>query len=487
MINKKGYFLVLIILVIVSINIIFPVNDYFENLKLINDVHHIIEKDYVNYNEIKNKELTYNAIRGMLNSLDNHTIFFSPDEKEAFISDLEGSFGGIGIRIDKRGDYIVIVSAIEGTPAFEKGLSAGDRIVEVDGESVIGISLNGIMKRIRGKIGTKVEIGIMRKNIDEIIHYEIERQKIDIHSVSASFMISNSIGYIKLTHFNEKALEEMKEALSRLDKKGMRGLILDLRFNPGGLLRMASNITDLFVEEGKKIVYTKGKNNEILDEEVATGDTPYAELPLTVLINQGSASASEIFAGAIRDLHRGTLIGRKTFGKGSVQRIYRLQDDSSVKVTVAYYYTPNGICVDEKGISPDFEIEEEKVSYQLMELLSEDYIAKFSEQNYKQYKIDKNYKISPKPYDDFLKYLEKNNYNFEEKFIKDEILRELVKRAVPEWKEKIFEKIKGEINNRIKYKLITLKYNNEEGRKYLIQDDEFVKKALSVLNKETKY
>jgi len=132
MINKKGYFLVLIILVIVSINIIFPVNDYFENLKLINDVHHIIEKDYVNYNEIKNKELTYNAIRGMLNSLDNHTTFFSPDEKEAFISDLEGSFGGIGIRIDKRGDYIVIVSAIEGTPAFEKGLSAGDRIVEVD-------------------------------------------------------------------------------------------------------------------------------------------------------------------------------------------------------------------------------------------------------------------------------------------------------------------------------------------------------------------
>src|SRR6056297_287808 len=487
MINKKGYFLVLIILVIVSINIIFPVNDYFENLKLINDVHHIIEKDYVNYNEIKNKELTYNAIRGMLNSLDNHTTFFSPDEKEAFISDLEGSFGGIGIRIDKRGDYIVIVSAIEGTPAFEKGLSAGDRIVEVDGESVIGISLNGIMKRIRGKIGTKVEIGIMRKNIDEIIHYEIERQKIDIHSVSASFMISNSIGYIKLTHFNEKAFEEMKKALSRLEEKGMRGLILDLRFNPGGLLRMASNITDLFVEEGKKIVYTRGRNNEILDEEIATGNTPYVDLPLTVLINGGSASASEIFAGAIRDLNRGTLIGRKTFGKGSVQRIYKLQDDSSIKVTIAYYYTPNGICVDEKGIKPDFEIEEEEVSYQLMELLSEDYIAKFSEQNYKKYKIGDNYIISPKPYNDFLKYLEKNNYNFEEKFIKDEILRELVKRDVPEWKKKIFEKIKDEINNRIKYKFITLKFNNEEGRKYLIQDDKFVKKALSVLNKETKY
>jgi len=469
-----------------SINIIIPLNDFFADLSLINDAYHVLKKKYVEPDKLEDQKITYEAIRGMVGTLDEHTVFLDPDQKDMLFSDLEGSFGGVGIQIDKRGDYIVVVSAIEGTPAYQKGLQAGDKIVEVNNESVVGISVDGIMRKLRGKIGTEVTIGIMREGIEEIVEFKIERAKIEIPSVTAHFMINEKTGYIRLSQFNETAFKQTLESLKELEAKGMEKLIFDLRDNPGGLLDMAYKVSNLFIEDGKTIVSTRGRDNELIERRLADSNTPYKDVNITVLINNGTASASEIFSGAIKDLNRGTLIGNQTYGKGSVQQIFSLSDESSIKVTVAYYFTPSGKCVDRKGIKPDYIIEPEQMNYQMLELVKRDYFSKFGEKYHNNYSVDDNFNITPDPYKDFIDYLNNGvKFDFENEFIRDSTVRKLVVNNISDWKNKIFLDIKDDIVQRLNYKIITLNKNDVAGRKYLTEHDRYVDKAIQIL-KENK-
>ncbi|TYB30367.1 MAG: S41 family peptidase [Candidatus Mcinerneyibacterium aminivorans] len=480
--KKTWYFLLLIITLLMSINIIIPLNDFFADLSLINDAYHVLQKKYVEPDKLEDKKITYEAIRGMVKTLDEHTVFMDPEQKKIFFSDLEGSFGGVGIQIDKRDNYIVVVSAIEGTPAYQKGIRAGDKIVEVDGESVVGISIDGIMRKLRGEIGTEVKIGIMREGVEEIIDFNIKRAKIEIPSVTAHFMLNDDTGYIRLSQFNETAFDQTLESLKELESKGMKKIVFDLRDNPGGLLEMAYKISNLFIENGKSIVSTKGRDNKLLEEKIADSNTPFKDVEIAVLINDGTASASEIFSGAIKDLKRGILIGQKSYGKGSVQKIYPLSDESSIKVTVAYYFTPSGKCVDKKGIEPDYEVVKKEMSYQMLELVKRDYFSKFAEKYHKNYEIGENFEINPNPYPDFINFLEKeSNFDFKDNFIKDEHIRELLANNVENWKNLMLTKIKKELSQRLNYKLITLIKNEMEGRKYLSQNDRYIDKAESIL------
>lgn len=480
--KKTWYFLLLVITLLMSINIILPINDFFADLSLINDAYHILQKKYVEPEQLKDKKLSYEAIRGMVSTLDEHTVFMDPEQKKMFFSDLEGSFGGVGIQIDKRNEYIVVVSPIEGTPAYRKGIKPGDKIVEVNNESVVGISIEGIMKKLRGKIGTDVTVGIRREGVEDIINFNIERAKIEIPSITAHFMVTEKIGYIRLSQFNETAFKQTLESLKELEAKGMEKIIFDLRDNPGGLLEMAYKITNLFIKDGETIVSTKGREKKLIEKKVADSNTPFKNLKIEVLINSGTASASEIFSGAIKDLNRGVLIGRQSYGKGSVQRIYPLSDDSSLKVTVAYYYTPSGKCVDKKGIKPDYIIDEEKMSYQMLELVKRDYFSKFAEKYHKKFSIKDNFEIKPEPYNKFINYLNKEvNFNFKEHFIKDDILKNLVEENIGNWKEFILSEIKNEIIERLNYKLITLNKGDVEGRRYLSRHDKYIDKAVEVL------
>ena len=325
--------------------------DEYSYLKLFTDVLKIVKENYVE--EPKIKDLIYGALSGMVSSLDPFSSFFPPDKYKEFMEETEGEFGGVGIEISMEKGRPIVVAPIEGTPAFKAGLRAGDIILAVDGEDTFGKSLLEIVKKIRGKPGTKVKLTIMRKGLDKPITVEITRAIIKIESVK--YTKYGDIGYVKLTQFQHYTSRDLRKALKDLFSQGIRGLVVDLRNNPGGLLSEAVKVSDLFLPEGKLIVYTKGRR----DEEKYYAKEPALippQLPVVVLINKGSASASEIVTGALQDHHRAIIVGEKSFGKASVQNIIPLEDGSAIKITVAYYYTPSGKLIHGKGIDPDIKV-----------------------------------------------------------------------------------------------------------------------------------
>ena len=325
--------------------------DEYSYLKLFTDVLKIVKENYVE--EPKIKDLIYGALSGMVSSLDPFSSFFPPDKYKEFMEETEGEFGGVGIEISMEKGRPIVVAPIEGTPAFKAGLRAGDIILAVDGEDTFGKSLLEIVKKIRGKPGTKVKLTIMRKGLDKPITVEITRAIIKIESVK--YTKYGDIGYVKLTQFQHYTSRDLRKALKDLFSQGIRGLVVDLRNNPGGLLSEAVKVSDLFLPEGKLIVYTKGRR----DEEKYYAKEPALippQLPVVVLINKGSASASEIVTGALQDHHRAIIVGEKSFGKASVQNIIPLEDGSAIKITVAYYYTPSGRLIHGKGIDPDIKV-----------------------------------------------------------------------------------------------------------------------------------
>jgi carboxyl-terminal processing protease len=326
--------------------------DEYKYLRLFTDVLRIIKQNYVE--QVSMKDLIYGALNGVTKSLDPFSGFFTPKQYESFRQETGGEFGGVGIEIGMEKGRPVVISPIEGTPAFRAGIKPGDVILEINGEDTSNMSLMDVVQRIRGKVGTKVELTIYRKGMEKPMKIELERALIKIESVRWTTL--GDVGYIKLSQFNENVSVQVERALKELTSKRVKGIILDLRNDPGGLLSEAIKVADLFLPEGKLVVYTRSRNGETQKYFARRKPAVPDDIPVIVLINKGSASASEIVAGALQDYKRAVILGEKSFGKASVQNIIPLEDGSALKLTVAYYYTPLGRLIHNKGIVPDVKV-----------------------------------------------------------------------------------------------------------------------------------
>jgi carboxyl-terminal processing protease len=327
----------------------------YQRLQVFADVLEKVEQNYVD--EVDMELLLYGAIDGMLKTLDAHSSFLKPDLYKELQVETKGSFGGLGIEITIRDGILTIVSPIEDTPAFHAGLEAGDRIIKINEDPTKDLSLFEAVKKMRGKKGTKINLTIFREGVEEPFEVVIVRAVIKIMSVKAK-ILDEEFGYVRITQFQENTGRELKKQLLQIESEvegGLKGLILDLRNNPGGLLDQAVLVGDEFLESGK-IVYTDGRMKSQKMEFYAHPQKDKHPYPIICLVNGGSASASEIVAGALQDHRRAVILGSQTFGKGSVQTIIPMQDGSGLKLTTAQYYTPNGRVIQAKGIEPDIEV-----------------------------------------------------------------------------------------------------------------------------------
>jgi carboxyl-terminal processing protease len=330
----------------------------YAQLELITRVMELIRKDYVDTDRISYKDLTYGALRGMLNTLDPHSQFMEPQSYQDMKEDTEGRFGGLGIVIsNSKEGFLTIVAPMEDTPGARAGLLPGDRIIKIEGKVTEKMSLQDAVRQLRGEPGTKVTISIFRARAkdpaERIKDYTLERAVIKVESVKDAKIIEDGVGYIRITQFNEPTADEFEKALAKLEKQGMDALIIDLRNNPGGLLDTARKVASKFVPAGELIVSTEGRDPAQKIVYRSERGKKRTHLPIVVLVNNGSASGSEIVAGALQDLKRAVLVGETTFGKGSVQSVLQLPDGSAMRMTTAKYYTPSHKVIHEKGITPD--------------------------------------------------------------------------------------------------------------------------------------
>jgi len=326
----------------------------YEQLKVFTEALSYVESNYVE--EVEPEKAIYGAIRGMLRTLDPHSSFMPPDMYREMQVETEGRFGGLGIEITMRDDVLTVVSPIEGTPAFRAGIEPGDQIIKVDGESTKEMSLVDAVKKLRGPEGSSVTIAIFRPGFAEPKDFTLSRAIIQIKSVRWT-KLQDNIGYVKLRSFHKTTEEELEEALRDLGEQQIKALVLDLRNNPGGLLEQAIAVANVFLEGGQLIVYTKGRLPNQNMKGYAKSEGFHVAYPVAVIINGGSASASEIVAGALQDLNRATVVGTQSFGKGSVQTIIPLSNGSGLRLTTAKYYTPKGGEIHGKGITPDIVVE----------------------------------------------------------------------------------------------------------------------------------
>ncbi len=318
-------------------------DNLYANIKLFDRVAINLNTKYVE--EIDSREMIYTGIRAMLQTLDPYTQFFEKSDYDELMVQTKGKFGGLGIEIGIRDEVLTVISPIAGTPAYEIGLQAGDRIVKIEGQSTDGITTQGAVKKLRGPKGTDVTITIEREGELEPIDYTITRDIIEIKSVPYYDQIKPGIGYIHLARFSENAEHELEAAVQDLVAENIEGLILDLRNNPGGLLPQAVHVADLFLDEDQLIVYTLGRASNSSAQYKAKGSPLYGSKPMVILVNKGSASASEIVAGAVQDWDRGVILGTNTWGKGLVQTIIPTDQETALKLTTAKYYTPSGRCI----------------------------------------------------------------------------------------------------------------------------------------------
>ena len=303
----------------------------------------LINTQYVD--TVNTDSLTDSAISAMLAELDPHSVYLQASDLQMADDDLEGSFSGVGVQFNIEEDTVVISNVISGGPADKMGIRAGDRIATVDGKNFTGkiITNDYVIKKLRGKKGSKVKLGIRRNGNQNLISFTLTRNDISVSSIDASYMIASGTGYIRVNKFGENTYNEFKQCLDNLRKQGAKKYIIDLRDNGGGYLESAIKMINEFLKKGQLIVYTKGRDGR--ENSFADGTGSYQKEPLTILINEWSASASEIFAGAMQDNDRATIIGRRSFGKGLVQQQFNLSENSAVRLTVARYYTPSGRCI----------------------------------------------------------------------------------------------------------------------------------------------
>lgn len=327
-----------------------PPGDFYDEVSRLNKVLSEVNRKYVE--EVNPTELTDAALNGIRDILDPHTTVFTPKDYEGLKVSMEGKFGGVGITISLRDNILTVISPLSGTPAFRLGIRAGDRIRKIDGKDTKGLSLDDAVSKLRGKIGTDVTVSIEREGVPDLMDFTITRAEIVVHAVPYYGMVNKDVGYIKLATFSDKTTSDVENAIRGLKKQGMKKLVLDMRYNPGGLLNQAIEISELFLKQGNVIVSTLGRTQRT--ESRARRDGMLGpDVPMVVLVNQGSASAAEIVSGALQDWDRALVIGKTSFGKGSVQTIFPLDNQgNALKLTTAFYYLPFGRCINkpENGI-----------------------------------------------------------------------------------------------------------------------------------------
>jgi carboxyl-terminal processing protease len=340
-------------------------DELYRQVQLFADSLAIIQTEYVD--EVKPKDLIYGALKGMLSSLDPHSQFMDPDTYNELKVETEGKFGGLGIEITIKDGLLTVVTPIEDTPAWKAGIKANDRIVKIDNELTREMTLTDAVKKMRGKPDEPVNITVLRESEKKILEFKIVRDIIKIKDIKEARILEDGIAYIRLVEFRENTPQDINKTLENLSKDGMNALILDLRNNPGGLLDVAVKVAEKFIEKGKLIVYTKGHKPSQNLEFISQCGHPILNLPITVLINEGSASGSEIVAGALQDYKRAAIVGTKSFGKGSVQTVIPLSDGSALRLTTSKYFTPSGKVIHGKGVMPDIVVEAGKIELERQE------------------------------------------------------------------------------------------------------------------------
>lgn len=521
----------------------FGQSEEFEISKNIDIYSTLFKELSLNYvDDLKPGELNKTAIDAMLKSLDPYTVYISESEIEDYKFMTTGQYGGIGALIQKQGDYVVISEPYKGFPADKAGIIAGDKIVKIDGQSMKGKQADQVSELMKGQAGTTFELTIERPGVEELITKTITREKIKIDDIPYYGLINNDVGYIKLRSFTQNSGNNVRDAFQELkNKTELNGIILDLRNNGGGLLSEAVNITNLFVEKGETIVKTKGKlpdKNKTYKTSRSPVDT---DIPVVVLVNGRSASASEIVSGSLQDLDRGVLIGRNTFGKGLVQNIIPLSYNTKAKITVAKYYIPSGRCIqeidysenngdgngeqvpdslietyktrkgrtvyDRKGIEPDIHIGEEEPSRIAYTLYSRNHIFDFANRFYQQNDTiagPAEFKITPEIYREFTEFLKDKNFDYTTQTEKS--LEELIETSK---KEKYYKFIEEDIKH-LEEQLLSHKKNDlqtfkDDIQKFLLNEivsryyyqsgaiessldsDPFIQEALDVIDNNERY
>lgn len=335
----------------------------YPSLELFSFVMEKVRKDYVDGQKLTYKDLVYAALKGMLSTLDPHSEFMEADKFKELQNDTQGAFGGLGIVVSMKDNFLTVISPMDDSPGFKAGILSGDRITAIDGKSTEKMSLQDAVKNLRGEAGTEVKLTVLRPATGLTKTYALTRRVINVDMVKdingkKEFPLSeNNIGYVRLVQFGEKTSGDLEAALKKLKDQGMQALILDLRWNPGGLLEQAVDVCQKFLPRGQLVVTTEGRNpaQNSIRRAMGRGDELH-NMPIVVLVNLGSASASEIVAGCLQDLKRAIILGEKTFGKGSVQSIMPLQDGSALRLTTAKYYTPSHKVIHEEGITPDIPV-----------------------------------------------------------------------------------------------------------------------------------
>lgn len=519
------------------------VDKYFEiskNLDIFTTLYRELNIFYVD--ETDPGDLMKKAIDSMLESLDPYTTYIPESEMEDFRFMTTGQYGGIGAIISKREDYVIITEPYEGFPAHKAGLIAGDKLIEINGKSVKGKSTEDVSKFLKGQPNTTVNVVIEREGLDKPFAVDLKREEVKVKSVPYYGMIDGGIGYIKMISFTRNVSNEIEEAFEELSKENdLKGLILDLRGNPGGLLNEAVNTTNLFVDKGLKVVSTKGKVKD-WDKDYITLNKPLdKDIPLVVLINSRSASASEIVSGAIQDLDRGVVIGQRSFGKGLVQQTRKLSYNSQLKVTIAKYYIPSGRCIqaldysdrnedgsvgsiadslktefktlngrsvwDGGGIKPDIILTSRKYSNILASIVSKRYIFDFANNYYRENKTLESpsvFEVNDVIYNDFVSYLSDKEYEYEtrtekaisrilkdaqkEKYISDlQAEIDALQAKMESSKINDIERFKKEISEVIEGEIVT-RYYFQNGRiEASLKHDDEVNKALEILQDHEAY
>jgi len=357
MLKKRVLFIWLFIFIVASAGIfigrwsvtsVSAEGEGYEELRSFTEVMSMVKKYYVE--EVKQKDLVNGAIKGMLNSLDPHSSFMTPEAYKEMQVDTKGEFGGLGIQIGMKENLLTVIAPIDDTPAYKAGIKAGDKIVKINNESTKDMNLQDAVTKMRGAPKTPVTLSIFREGWKDTKDFTIVRDVIKIKSIKSK-VLENNIGYIKLSQFQEQTSDDLAAAIRQLNDAKVNSLILDLRNDPGGLLNSAIDVTSQFLPKGKLVVYTKTRSGE-KSEFFTSGDNAF--LPqMIVLVNQGSASASEIVAGALKDWNRAVILGTQTFGKGSVQTVIPLSGGAGLRLTTAKYYTPKGTSIQNTGITPD--------------------------------------------------------------------------------------------------------------------------------------
>jgi carboxyl-terminal processing protease len=375
------------VVLILSVNLLIGTRVYFNSahaaerespypsLELFSYVMEKVRKDYVDGQKLSYQELVYGALKGMLNTLDPHSEFMEPEKYKELQNDTQGAFGGLGIVVSMKDNFVTVVAPMDESPGFKAGILSGDRIIRIDGKSTDKMGLPDAVKTLRGEPGTEVTLTIFRPSSSQMKDFKLTRSIINVDMVKdingkKEFPLGeNKIGYVRLQQFGEKTSDDLERALNTLKREGMQSLVLDLRGNPGGLLDQAVDVCEKFLPRGQLVVTTEGRNSAQNSARYANGHGDELKgMPIVVLVNFGSASASEIVAGCLQDLKRGIILGEKTFGKGSVQSILPLQDGSALRLTTAKYYTPSHRVIHEEGISPDIVVPMTDEEYRDIEL-----------------------------------------------------------------------------------------------------------------------